>query len=205
MTQPPNDPNLDEELEKQETPPPKKNKIEALKEKLFSSFSKDNLIKIFKRLNTTSGIISIAVTVLLLGLIFFIVQSCTPKKGTILYGICGSFLEQQLTFPETISHTWVEQYRKAVRIYYSHLDAFGEYQVEMIECAFVQDPQKGVQLESVFFNYVKEITSAERVPGKGRLYKVEQKHIDLFNRSMSPAAILKNNPNLELPPYWAVY
>lgn len=155
--------------------------------------------KIKSYLSTTQGLITTTVVIMGVVLLLTIIQSCTPKKGTILYGLCGAFLEQQILFPETIKHTRVEQYRKAVRIYYTHIDGFGEYQLEMIECSFIQDPAKGVQLESVFIDSIKESTEKSRTPGKGRLYKVKQDYIDKFNNSLSPAAILKNNPNLILP------
>jgi len=69
--------------------------------------------------------------IILLGML-----SCSPKKGTILYGICSAFLEQMITYPHTIQHTAVEQYPAAVRIYYTQTDAFGQYGLEMIECGF---------------------------------------------------------------------
>lgn len=154
-----------------------------------------------KNFTGTQGIVLGTVIFSFLFLTVIIVQSCTPRKGTILYGMCGSFLEQQVIFPETIQHSTVEQYRKAVRIYFTHIDGFGEYQLEFIECSFFQDPAQGVQMESVYFDSVKDVTQKERAPGKGRLYKVEQKYIDLFNRSQSPKAIVYSNPNLELPRY----
>lgn len=155
--------------------------------------------KIKTYISSTQGLITTTVVVISAFILLTIIQSCTPKKGTILYGICGGFLEQQILFPETIKHTRVEQYRKAVRIYYNHIDGFGEYQLEMIECSFIQDPEKGVQLEMVFIDSIKEVTEKTRAPGKGRLYKVQQDYIDKFNNSLSPAAILTNNPNLNLP------
>ena len=151
-----------------------------------------NISSLKETLGSTKAIVIGASGFALLFMVFIIVQSCTPKKGNILYGMCRSFLELQLPFPETITPKEVELYRKAVRINYTHLDGFGEYRLEMIECAFEQDPQRGVQLDNVLFNYVKPVTSKERIAGKGRLYKVKQEAIDLFNQSKSPAAILED-------------
>ena len=152
-----------------------------------------------KKLLGTEGIIAGCVIFGLIFLVVIIVQSCTPRKGGVIYGMCGAFLEQQVTFPETISHTSVEQYPRAVRIYFTHIDGFGQYQFEMVECAFIQDAQKGIQLERAFFNYIKSITETERVAGKGRLYEVKQEHIELFNRSGSPETIRAYKPDVSLP------
>ncbi len=152
-----------------------------------------------KYLTSTHGIISSFILVIVLFVTVAVVQSCTPRKGTILYGMCKSFLEVQIEYPHMIKYSSVEQYRKAIRIYYTHTDSFGQYQMEFVECTFYQDPQKGVQLENVFFDNVKEVTEEVRIPGKGRLYAVKREYIDLFNRSRSPAAIVNNNPDLSLP------
>lgn len=155
--------------------------------------------KIKKQAFETQNIISGSIVLVLVFVIVMIVQSCTPQKGSLLYGICSGFLEQQVTFPKTLKHTSVEQYPKALRIYFTHIDAFGQYQFEMTECTFKQDPQKGVQLERVFFNQTKEITGSERVDGKGRLYEVTPEAIELFNRSKSANSIMSQNPDLTLP------
>lgn len=164
-------------------------------------FSLNNLDKeaLKKKLLSTKFLISSAVIFGVVALVVMIMQSCTPRQGTLLYGLCGAFLEQQVTFPQTLRHTSVEQYPKALRIYFTHIDSFGQYQFEMTECTFVQDPEKGVQLQRVFFNYVKDVTEKERVPGKGRLYEVRQEVIDLFNQSDSASSIMSQNPDLSLP------
>lgn len=165
------------------------------------SFSnlKNKFPEIKKKAFGTEGIIIGITIVVLLFLTVIIVQSCTPRRGGIIYGMCREFLQLQLPFPDTIKHTEIEIYRKAVRIYFTHTDGFGEYQLEMTECSFMQDPQQGVQLESVFFDYVKDVTQKERAPGRGKLYAVEQKHIDLFNKSRSPEAMLSGNPDFIIP------
>ncbi len=155
--------------------------------------------KIKKQAFETKNIIGFTIIVIIIFGTFTLVQSCAPRKGSLLYGICQGFLEQQVTFPKTLRHTSVEQYPRALRIYFTHIDAFGQYQFEMTECTFKQDPQKGVQLERVFFNQIKEITDSERVDGKGRLYEVRPEVIDLFNKSKSAQSIMSQDPDLSLP------
>lgn len=118
----------------------------------------------------------------LLLIILLSVFACQPRKGSILYGICSAYLEQQIPYPETIRHGRVEQYPKAVRIYYTHIDAFGQYQLEMIECSFIQDPVKGAQIEKILHNRD----------------EVDQEKIRKFNISLS--AVMAGEPDLTLPP-----
>jgi len=134
-------------------------------------------ISLKEKLGSTKTIVQGTIGVVVILIILMIFQSCAPRKANILYGMCRSFLELQVPFPETIEQKEIELYRTAVRMNYTHLDGFGEYRLEMIECSFEQHPQNGVQLNTVFFNYVKPSTSKERTAGKGRLYAVEQEHI----------------------------
>ena len=141
----------------------------------------------------------IAVVILFVG--YFLFQSMMPKKGNVIYGLCGVFLEQQMTFPNTLDHKYVEMYRSAVRIYYKNIDAYGQQNFSYIECSFIQHPQKGVQLDNAIFKSpVKDITEKfydeER---KRSFYRVKPDIIRLFNRSKSPAAIMSQNPDLTLP------
>lgn len=158
-----------------------------------------NLQSIKNILLGTKGIITMAVVFGLTFIIVLIVQSCTPQNGSLIYGICKGFLEQQIAFPHTLTYTNVEQYPKAVRIYYTHVDSYGQYQFELIECSFVQDPKNGVQLDKVYFNNIKPVTKAEQLEGKGRLYGVRKEVIDLFNKSQSASAIMSQDPDLSLP------
>lgn len=168
--------------------------------KNFIDFIKKNAM-------TSNGIIVITASFIILIIGYFIVQSMMPKKGSIIYGLCGSFLEQQMTFPDTIEHTYVEMYRSAVRIYYKNIDAYGQQNFSYIECSFYQDQQKGVQLDNVIFKSpVKDITEkfydSER---KRTFYRVKKDKIKLFNRSKSPAAIMSQDPDLTLPEPKAIF
>jgi hypothetical protein len=141
---------------------------------------------------TKNGIITIAASCALLVIGFYILQTMAPRKGNILYGLCSVFLEQQMTFPNTIEHTYVERYPRGIRIYYKNMDAYGQQNFSYLECSFVQHPQAGVQLEHVIFKSpIKDITDkffdAER---NLSFYRVKKEKIDLFNRSRSPEAIL---------------
>lgn len=161
---------------------------------------KENWPDIKKKATGTQGIVWGTSVFGLIFLVVIIVQTCTPRQGNILYGMCREFLTLQLPFPHTMQQNTLAFYPSGVRIYYTHIDGFGEYQLEMVECAFYQDPTNGVQIENVFFNYVKDVTEKERAPGKGRLYAVKKEVIDLFNKSRSPAAMVKSEDmDLSIP------
>lgn len=88
----------------------------------------------------------------LLLLVLLMMFACGPAKGTAMYGICRTFLELYLKYPTTLGISYVEQYDMAVRIGYTHTDAFGQYSLNMMECAFRQDPNMGLALDSVLYN-----------------------------------------------------
>lgn len=159
--------------------------------------NKEDMTRAKEWAGSTRGLITMIGLFVAFFLIVIVVQSCTPKKGNILYGVCSQFLQQNIPFPRTIQPNAIEQYRAGVRIYYSHIDAFGEYMLEYVECAFEQDPTNGLQLKTAFFDTVKKSTKKERVIGKGKLYEVRPEVIDLFNQSQS-TAIMLNGENIDL-------
>lgn len=113
--------------------------------------TKDELIQYIQNMDQKQAIKYGSIGFALL-LVLFIMFSCGPRKGTMMYGICRSFLELQVAYPETINHRLVEQYPKAVRIYYTQRDPYGGYTQQMIECAYKQDPQRGWILGAVEVN-----------------------------------------------------
>lgn len=142
-------------------------------------------------LMTKSGKITAGSTISLLLLTLLIVKACEPAKAGVLYAVCSAFSEQNVTFPETIDYNLVEEYSSSVRIYYAHTDAFGQYITEFIECSFAQNEEKGLFLKAAIYDTVKEITEKTPLKNKGRLYKVQQKYVDLFNQSQSAQIIMQ--------------
>ncbi|GEM_PF-2736255 len=172
-------------------------KTKATKDKI----SLKEKIKPLKAFFTSmKGIITSVVTFVLLIAVMLIMKACEPAKGSALYGTCSAFLEQQIQFPETIEHNYVEQYSTgAVRVYYSHIDGFGQYLTELVECSFGWNAQDQLEMKSVIFNTIKESTRKKPLKNKGSLYAVEQEHIDAFNKSLSIEAIMGAEPDLTLP------
>lgn len=122
-------------------------------------------------------------TLFLLLIVLIIMFSCgKPRQGTILYGICNTFLEQNIAYPEVVQRKKVEQYPRGVRIYYAQIDPFGQNRSEMIECAFIKNEQGQIILEDVFINRE----------------EVAREIIDKFNPTIPIIAAAE--PNLDLPP-----
>lgn len=119
--------------------------------------------------------------IFLLLVIVISIFSCGPRKGTILYGICKTYLEQAIPYPETIKPTNVEQYPSATRIYYTSIDPFGQFKLEQIECVYAQDPNGNLLVQKILMN--RQEVDADKVKS--------------FNESLS--AIIAGKPDLTLP------
>ncbi len=115
-------------------------------------------------------------------MLILIVYSCQPAKGGMAYGICATFLEQIIPYPGTIRHTAVEGSRTAVRIYYTHVDPFGEYKQEMMECKFGPDPKMGMR--------VLQVTKNRQL--------VDQQKVNKFNLSLP--TVMASEPDQTMPP-----
>lgn len=120
-------------------------------------------------------------TVFVLIIVLISVFSCGPRKGTMLYGICKTYLEQAIPYPETIVPTNVEQYPSATRIYYTSVDPFGQYKLEQIECVYAQDPNGNMLVQKVLMNRREE--NADKVKA--------------FSATLP--AIVQSKPDLTLP------
>ncbi len=67
-----------------------------------------------------------------------------PFKASAEYGICRSFLELFVPYPHTIYVSEIKPARDgALRLWYTHIDAFGEYRMEEFQCKLVNNPETG--------------------------------------------------------------
>jgi hypothetical protein len=137
---------------------------------------------ILPRKNTKQIMYGAGAVVLLL--LVLMVYSCQPKKGSMAFGICSTFLELNTPYPETLNYTELEGSRTAVRIYFTNIDPFGEYKLEMIECTFGPDEKMGMKLVEIKRN---------RQP-------VDPQLVRKFN--MTLPTIMASDPYLVLPPEW---
>lgn len=105
-----------------------------------------------------------------------------PYTSDMKYGICKVYLELNVQYPQDLRISTVEDYGTYVRIWYTQLDAFGEYRMEQIQCNYIADEVLGMKIEKVAINR-REVDPA----------KVER-----FNTSI--AVIRDFPPSLVIPP-----
>lgn len=117
-------------------------------------------------------------------LIVLSIFSFQPKKGPMSYGICSTFLEMSTPYPNTLQYTDLEGSRTALRIYFTSIDPFGEYKLEMMECTFGPDEKTGMKLTQVTRN---------RRP-------VDAETVRKFNATLS--TVIESKPYLVMPPEW---
>ncbi len=80
------------------------------------------------------------------------IYGCQPKKASMAYGICSTFLELNTPYPHTLNYTDLDGSRTAVRIYFTSTDPFGQFKQEMIECKFGPDEKTGMKLTEAYRN-----------------------------------------------------
>ncbi len=128
------------------------------------------------------GMIGAAVLACLI--LIYSVYSCQPKKGSMAYGVCSTLLEMQTQYPNTLRHINVEGSATTVRIYFTSIDAFGQYKLEMYECKFGRGPDGGMQITDILRN-------RERVGND---------FIDEANKILP--VIVNSDPYRVMPPEW---
>lgn len=75
-----------------------------------------------------------------------------PYQAGLTFGVCKIFLEQNTRYPHTLKLSTVEELNNFVRIWYTQIDAFGEYRLENIQCNFEADEITGGRLSRVTFS-----------------------------------------------------
>lgn len=104
-----------------------------------------------------------------------------PHKGGLNFGACKVFLELYVRYPDTLNLSTVEDFGDSYRIWFTEVDAFGQYKLEQMQCYYRPDDNTGFAL--------KRVTVDRR--------DVDQKVVEDFNRSIP--VITKFPPDLTLP------
>lgn len=177
---PPIDPVDTTEIEGKKPPPKKREKIkrDLVKEADLAVEKADRKLAQKKKRSRKRKQI-MAVVAVLFALIMYV--GLQPIVGTPRYGVCRTFIELQLPYPETLQINVVEESALAVRVYFSHIDAFGSSRLNMIECEYKTDPRLGLVLSSVYVNRV----------------QMPKETVDMFNYTVP--YVLANPPDLRLP------
>ncbi len=67
---------------------------------------------------------------------WFVYYLFAPYKGGKPYGICRTFLEMNVQFPQDLRLSSMEKFEDSIRIWFLQVDAFGEYRMENIQCYY---------------------------------------------------------------------
>lgn len=116
--------------------------------------------------------------VLMAALIYYGTQ---PIQGTINFGICRAYVEQNVTYPTELKYLSLLERGGEVRIEYILVNEFGQYESKTINCQFHSDPQRGLTLSDVIINRQKEPPA----------------RVERFNLGIP--ALLENPPDLVSP------
>lgn len=104
-----------------------------------------------------------------------------PFEAGMTYGICKTFLELRMQYPQELRVSTVDDMGMSVRIWYTQIDAFGEYRMENIHCFFRADDVMGAALEKVSVNR----------------RELPPKVVEDFNKIIP--VVLENPPDLTIP------
>ncbi len=111
---------------------------ESPKSALAEKLKKRKLLKKKQR----NKIIMILVAMLLFSYVIW--WGIKPFKASAEYGICRSLLELQVPYPHTIHVSELKFQRNGgMKLWYSYIDAFGEYRLEDFICKLQQNPETG--------------------------------------------------------------
>jgi hypothetical protein len=105
-----------------------------------------------------------------------------PFSGTIEYGICKTFIELRLNYPQTLMTSQIEDFNNALRLHYTYIDPYGQYRMDFAQCTFRTNPTSGqLYLAEVKINRV----------------KLDDKIVNAFNQTMPVFDMYQ--PDLVLP------
>jgi len=119
---------LEQTVVESEPAQPKKSLAEKLKAE------KDAKKKKFRKRAIRFGVLAF------FGVIFWFLFK--PFKASEIYGVCHTLLELTIPYPHTLYVSEVMPQSKGLVIWYSHIDAFGEYRLEEIICNVGYVPSK---------------------------------------------------------------
>ncbi len=135
---------------------------------------------------------SILAVIVVLGYLFS--RLFIPYQGHQTFAICKTFLELNVEYPSTLRlNESVTRGGNKVRIWFSHIDGFGQYKIQQIECIYGPDETLPYVLESVAISSV-TITDDNR-----DRWEVDADKVRLFNKAALPYLI---NADLDLTLPW---
>lgn len=163
---------LSEKIKREKPEPSRAAKIASAPSSKVGQRKRKQRMTLFKKLGVVVAALILSYGIYLL---------FKPFQGTMKFGICKVFLEQQVQFPQTLRLSVVREFAQSARIWYSHVDAFGAYRLEPMECFYKADERYGAVIDYV--------TIGRR--------QLDPDIIERFNASIP--VIVQNPPDLTLP------
>lgn len=115
-------------------------------------------------------------------IVLFLWWMWTPYQAPLTYGICKTYLELNVQFPQGLRVSTVQDMGPSIRIWYTQTDASGAYRMENIQCFFKKDETRGTIMEKITMNR----------------REVAHEKVEDFNRVIR--ILVENPPNLDYPP-----
>lgn len=110
---------------------------ETLAQKLASQ-KKLQKKKRFKKIAILSGVLFFC---------YIVYWGLAPFQGTVGFAVCKTFLELNLSYPSTLRISEVNYLRDgSIRLWFTHIDAFGSYRMEPFQCFYKPDEATGAIL-----------------------------------------------------------
>ena len=133
-----------------------------------------------KKFKVTKKHVALGAAALISFIVWFGLQ---PVTGPIQFGICRTFAEMRLSYPETMQVTAMDQFQSTIRVFYTFSDPYGINRSQSISCSFTQDELGNMIIHKIKFN--------------ARPYDREDM-IEAFNKTIP--SIIAANPDLVYRP-----
>lgn len=118
---------------------------QALKQELAMELSPKSKSKLAekKKARRKQNIKKVAIGAFIILIIYAGYILFKPFKQGMTYGICKVFIQLYVPFPYTIHYSEVIDKGSSIRIWFSHMDAYGDYQLQRMDCFYEADPETG--------------------------------------------------------------
>lgn len=120
--------------------------LDIKKKKYAELVAKRKVLK--KRLKIGGAVLAVLSVLIYLGL--------QPLKGKMEYGLCRTYVELTLKYPPTLQISEVAEFDKAMRVYYTYIDPFGQYRKDMAECMFKTNEYGQLYIADLKINRIPE-------------------------------------------------
>lgn len=146
-------------------------------------------IKQEKALKKKKQRIKIIVALVLAVIGYFIYWGFKPFKAGLTFGICKTFIELYITYPESLRLSTVNDFGNVVRIWFTQVDSFGQYRLESFECHF----RYATDQDKLKYGNVNVVLDKALISRR----EIDPKQVERFNAAL--LYLIQNPPDLTIP------